>query len=104
MFSLISPSSSYMFGNGLANGIQTGSMPTYNLTWATSSTINGGLDFTFLNNRLSGTVDGFYRKETDILGSRTSTLPSTYGASLAPENYAERSWRGGEVTLGWVKL
>ena len=92
--------SSYMFGNGLA-GIQTGSMPTYNLTWATSSTINGGLDFTFLNNRLSGTVDGFYRKETDILGSRTSTLPSTYGASLAPENYAERSWRGGEVTLGW---
>ena len=93
--------SSYMFGNGLANGIQTGSMPTYNLTWATSSTINGGLDFTFLNNRLSGTVDGFYRKETDILGSRTSTLPSTYGASLAPENYAERSWRGGEVTLGW---
>ena len=89
--------SSYM----LANGIQTGSMPTYNLTWATSSTINGGLDFTFLNNRLSGTVDGFYRKETDILGSRTSTLPSTYGASLAPENYAERSWRGGEVTLGW---
>ena len=93
--------SSYMFGNGLANGIQTGSMPPYNLTWATSSTINGGLDFTFLNNRLSGTVDGFYRKETDILGSRTSTLPSTYGASLAPENYAERSWRGGEVTLGW---
>ena len=50
---------------------------------------------------MSGTIDGFYRKETDILGSRTTTLPSTYGASLAPENYAERSWRGGEFTLTW---
>ena len=71
-------------------------MPTTDLTWATSATINGGIDFTLLSNRLSGTIDGFYRKETDILGSRTTTLPSTYGASLAPENYAERSWRGGE--------
>ena len=93
--------SSYMFGKGLANGIQTGSMPTTDLTWATSATINGGIDFTLLSNRLSGTIDGFYRKETDILGSRTTTLPSTYGASLAPENYAERSWRGGEFTLTW---
>jgi len=90
-----------MFGKGLANGIQTGSMPTTDLTWATSATINGGIDFTLLSNRLSGTIDGFYRKETDILGSRTTTLPSTYGASLAPENYAERSWRGGEFTLTW---
>ena len=30
------------------------------------------------------------------------TLPSTYGQALAPENYAERSWRGGELALTWM--
>lgn len=91
----------YLFGNALSNGIKAGSVPNPNLTWATSTTYNGGLDFAFLNNRLSGTFDVFYRKETDILGPRTITLPSTYGQSLAPENYAARSWRGGELSMVW---
>lgn len=94
--------SSYVFGNNLANTIVAGSTPNTTLTWATSSTYNGGIDFGFFNNRLSGTVDGFYRKEVDILGARTETLPNTYGQSLAPENYAERSWRGGEIALTWM--
>lgn len=44
----------------------------------------------------------FIGKEVDILGPRTVTLPSTYGQALAPENYAERSWRGGELALTWM--
>ncbi len=94
--------SGYIFGNNLANTIVAGSTPNSTLTWATSSTYNGGLDFGFFDNRLSGTIDGFYRKEVDILGARTVTLPNTYGQSLAPENYAERSWRGGEIALTWM--
>lgn len=93
--------SNYLFGNELSNGIKAGDVPNVNLTWATSTTYNGGLDFGFLENKLSGTFDYFYRKETDILGARTVTLPSTYGQSLAPENYAARSWRGGELSLVW---
>lgn len=30
------------------------------------------------------------------------TIPNTYGQTLAPENYAERSWRGGEIALTWM--
>jgi len=93
--------SSYMFGDTQANGIEPGDVPNPNLTWATSTTYNGGFDFGFFNNRLSGSIDGFYRKETDILGTRVVTLPSSYGQSLAPENYAARSWRGGELSLAW---
>ncbi|WP_302821979.1 TonB-dependent receptor [Parabacteroides goldsteinii] len=92
----------YVFGNNLANTITPGATPNLALTWATSKTVNGGLDFGFFNNRLSGTVDAFYRKETDILGARTVTIPNTYGQTLAPENYAERSWRGGEIALTWM--
>lgn len=92
----------YIFGSNLANGIVAGSTPNLNLTWATSTTYNGGFDFGFFDNRLSGTFDAFYRKEVNILGPRTVTLPSTYGQTLAPENYAARSWRGGEVALTWM--
>lgn len=92
----------YVFGSNLANGIKAGATPNIFLTWATSTTYNGGLDFGFFNNRLSGTLDAFYRKETDILGPRTVSIPSTYGQDLAPENYAARSWRGGELAMTWM--
>lgn len=92
---------SYIFGDKLANTITPGATPNLNLTWATSKTWNVGLDWGLLNNRLTGEVDAFLRRETDILGSRTIKLPNTYGQNLAPENYAERSWRGTEMRLTW---
>ena len=92
----------YIFGSNLGSTITPGATPNPTLTWATSTTYNGGIDFGFFNNRLSGTFDAFYRKEVDILGPRTVTIPSTYGQTLAPENYAERSWRGGELALTWM--
>lgn len=94
-------SGGYMFGDRYYGSIAPGATPNPNLTWATSTTYNLGLDAALLNNRLSGTLDVFLKKETDILGSRLVTLPDNYGQSLAPENYAARSWRGGEITLQW---
>ncbi|MCK3685516.1 TonB-dependent receptor [Maribellus sp. YY47] len=92
---------SYIWGDNLNLGIQPGSTPNPYLTWATSTTYNGGIDFTVLNNRLSGSLEGFYKKEEDILGSRLVTIPNTYGQDLAPENYAARSWRGLEFNVMW---
>lgn len=94
-------SGSYIFGDRLYSSIQPGATPNPNLTWATSTTYNVGLDVAVLKNRLTGTLDLFIKKETDILGSRLVTLPDNYGQSLAPENYAARSWRGGELFLQW---
>lgn len=93
--------STYIFGNSLQQGIKPGNTPTPYLTWATSKTFNGGIDFGFLNQRLNGAIDVFYKKETNILGARTISIPSSYGQVLAPENYAERSFRGGEFSLNW---
>uniref|UniRef100_F4C2S1 TonB-dependent receptor n=1 Tax=Sphingobacterium sp. (strain 21) TaxID=743722 RepID=F4C2S1_SPHS2 len=94
-------SGGYMFGDRFYGAIAPGATPNPNLTWATSTSYNIGLDAAGFNNRLSGTLDLFLRKETDILGSRLVTLPDNYGQALAPENYAARSWRGGEITLQW---
>lgn len=92
---------SYIFGDDLYTSIIPGATPNPNLTWATSTTYNAGFDFEMMGTRLTGSIDAFYKKEVDILGSRLVTLPDNYGQSLAPENYAERSWRGGELSLMW---
>lgn len=92
---------SYMFGNELYQSIRPGATPNPNLTWATSKTYNAGFDFVVLDSRLSANADIFYKKEENILGSRLVTLPDNYGQSLAPENYAERSWKGAEFSASW---
>lgn len=93
--------SSYIWGNNLNLGILPGNTPNPYLTWATSTTYNFGVDFGVINNKLTGSFDAFYKVEKDILGSRIVTIPDTYGQELAPENYAERSWKGFELNLMW---
>ena len=39
------------------------------LTWEKTTTYNAGLDFAFLNNRISGSIDYYYRKTTDLLNN-----------------------------------
>jgi len=91
----------YIFGNELYRAIAPGATPNPNLTWATSTTYNAGADIAVMQGKLSGSIDFFLKKEVDILGSRLVTLPDNYGQALAPENYAERSWRGGELSVMW---
>jgi TonB-linked SusC/RagA family outer membrane protein len=93
--------STYLWGNNMYLGIQSGAVPNPNVTWSTFETWNGGLDFAVLANRLSGSLDVFKTTESDILSSRIITLPDTYGQSLAAENYAQRSWRGLDANIMW---
>ncbi|UQA77311.1 TonB-dependent receptor [Sphingobacterium siyangense] len=94
-------SGGYMFGDRYYNGIAYGATPTQNLTWTTSKSVNLGLDFGFVNNKLTGSLDLFSRKETNILGPRSLKVPDNYGRALAPENYAARSYKGGEISFNW---
>lgn len=94
-------SGSYIFGDRLYQGVAPGATPNPRLTWTTSRSYNAGLDFTTLSGRLNGSVDVFMRKETKILGDRQEVVPDNYGRLLAPENYAARSYRGGELFLEW---
>ena len=38
-----------------------------NLTWEKTTTYNAGIDFAFLNNRISGSIDYYFRNTTDLL-------------------------------------
>ena len=72
-YSLSSSTAQYQFGNTFYYYYRPS--PYYpNLKWETTTTTNVGLDFGFLNNRISGAVD-FYVKKTKDLLSRVDQAP-----------------------------
>jgi iron complex outermembrane receptor protein len=52
------------------------------LKWETTTTWNAGFDFGFLNNRITASVDGYYRKTTDLLNTVTIPVGTNFGSVL----------------------
>lgn len=96
-----SKSTGYIFGTSLYDGLVPGAMPNPDITWSTSKMGDIGVDFGFLDNHLTGEVDFFTRTQSDILGTRLGSTPSTLGANLPAVNYAQRSWKGYEFSANW---
>ncbi|MDF2517566.1 MAG: SusC/RagA family TonB-linked outer membrane protein [Sphingobacterium sp.] len=73
-----------------------------NLTWETTSSLNVGLDFGILQNRLSGTIDYYTSKTTDLLLSEQVPVMNGYNTIL--NNIGETSNKGFEITLNAVNV
>jgi len=58
----------YIFNGALFSGYLPGTqLNNLNLSWETSTTLNAGLDFGLFKNRLTGSVDYFSTRTTDLL-------------------------------------
>ena len=92
LYAIASPSVSY------PNGTNGWYLPVYargynpDLTWETTTSYNAGLDFGFFNNRITGSIEYYKRKTTDLLayvavpaGSSTTNMLNRNIGSL--ENY-----------------
>jgi TonB-linked SusC/RagA family outer membrane protein len=71
-------------------------LPNPNLRWETTITRNAGLDFGFLNERITGTVEVYQNTTRDLLIVVPIVAP---GYSSATENIGQTSNKGLEVTL-----
>ena len=67
------------------------------ITWETQSNLNAGIDFEFFRGRLSGNVEYFYRKTTDMLFS--FPLPPSYGYTSYYANIGDMANSGVELEL-----
>ena len=66
-----------MLSNGnLIPGITFNRTPNPDIKWETTNQINFGIDFGFLKDRLSGTIDLFNKKTTDVLLEIASKDPA----------------------------
>jgi TonB-linked SusC/RagA family outer membrane protein len=92
----------YNFGNTNSTGVYVTTLPNPDLGWEYSTTWNYGLDFAFLNNRLSGTIE-YYKTNTKDLLQRVN-LPATSGVSSYVGNVGETENKGFEIALNGVIL
>lgn len=92
----------YNFGDTYTTGFSVSELPNPNLGWEKSTTMNYGLDFGLFNNRLSGTIDYYQTKTTDLL-FRVG-LPQTSGVSSYMANIGESENKGLEVALNGVLI
>lgn len=67
------------------------------ITWETNGNFNAGIDFELFRGRLSGTVEYFYRKTTDMLFS--FPLPPSYGYTSYYANVGDMRNQGVEAEI-----
>nr|WP_294942563.1 TonB-dependent receptor [uncultured Mucilaginibacter sp.] len=88
-------------GNPLVTSADKG-LVTTNISWLKSKITDVGLDFTLLNNKLTGSVDYFYRKRSGLLGRRNDVvLPNEVGYSLPLENLNSDAQSGVDFALSY---
>lgn len=77
-------------------------MANPNLKWETTTSYNLGLDLTFLQGRLNGSIDIYHKSTTDLLNNRQ--LPSLIGYSSVKANIGEIWNRGLELSLNSTNI
>lgn len=90
----------YIFGNQTGVGVSAPNLVSSNFTWEKSATTNIGLDFGFLNNRLSGSFDVYQRRTSDMLVGGVP-LPAVLGAASPNQNAGVLMTKGWELSLSW---
>lgn len=94
----------YLFGNKLVSGIeaQNNGLVSTGVSWEKTNSYNAGMDIRLLDNRISLSVDGFYKYTYDILAARNSEMPTTTGITKMPEeNYGEMKAWGYDMSIGY---
>lgn len=92
----------YPFGSGYVDGYYPSGIVDVNLGWEKSYEFNVGLDFGFLNNRLTGTIDWYHKKSKDLLYS--VNLPLESGGVSMSTNVGSVKNTGIEIGLNSVNI
>jgi TonB-linked SusC/RagA family outer membrane protein len=92
----------YNYGTTYATGYYVTELPNTDLGWEYSETVNLGLDFSILKDRLSGSLEYYVTNTKDIL--LNLGLPQTSGVSSYTANIGETQNKGFELSLNGIIL
>jgi len=93
----------YIINDQLSQTLVENRVPNLNFGWEVANNANVGLDASFLNNKLSLELDGFYNKRTNILIARGNSIPGSSGITdkLPPVNLGKVNNKGFEFKLSY---
>ncbi len=90
------------FGGSPAFGFAPSVIANPELKWEITTTFDAGIDFSFFNSRISGSVDYYLGETSDLLLNRT--IPITSGFNSVLQNVGETKNSGIEVVLSTVNV
>ncbi|TGE25870.1 TonB-dependent receptor [Hymenobacter aquaticus] len=93
---------SYNYGSTGAVGVVPNAIPNDKLGWEYTTTTNFGLDYGFFDNRVSGSVEVYQQRTSDLL--LPDALPAASGYVSYVRNAGQTQNRGLEVTLNTVNV
>ncbi len=96
----------YVWGDGAqavnATYLSSDGVGNPNLKWETTYTANIGLDYSFFNGRINGSIDVYRSRTKDLLMKRT--VPIMNGYKTIMDNIGETENRGVEITLNTINF
>lgn len=87
----------YLFGNTVHTGLALTQIENPNLKWETNYTLNIGIDYGLLNQRINGSIEFFHRGVKDLLDYQQ--LPSNNAVGRVAANIGETKSQGFEFSL-----
>lgn len=87
----------FLFGNGMNTGLMLTQIENPDLKWETDYTLNVGIDFGFLNQRINGSLEFFHRGVKDLLDYQQ--LPSNNAVGRVAANIGETKSQGFEFSV-----
>lgn len=92
------PTSQYIFGNSITS-IGIPQFRNEDLKWEETSTYNAGFDFGLFNDKLTGSVEGFYKESKDLLANAAISDGSNFSNS-GFQNIGDFTSKGIEFSIG----
>lgn len=92
----------YEFGNTAAFGYRPNTIGNPDLRWESSTTANAGLDFSFAQGRISGSLEYYVTTTSDLLAPQP--LPNSTGFGGFLTNVGKTQNRGIELTLTTINV
>ena len=93
---------SYTLDNTRVVGVSINNIPNPKLSWEQTASADLGLDFGFLNNRLTGTIDLYSKKTTKLLFNEY--VPTTSGFSSELINAGSVGNKGIDLSLDFTAI
>lgn len=100
LYDIGNPNSQYTFGNQSVNIGLPSAFGT--IRWEETATYNAGIDFGIANNRLTGALDVFYKKSTNLFQNDAPFADGSNFSNRGPQNIGEMSIKGFEASLDYA--
>lgn len=92
----------FVYGATTAIGVYPNTLGNADLAWETTNSLNFGLDYGLFNRRISGSIDVYQAKTSNVLVSRT--LPSTTGYDNVWANIGSIDNKGIELQIKTINF